>query len=136
MSILSAEEAISQKVAHDFEFQVKYSKFQLQHTAPFFFFFFFLSFFHSINLAHCCVFVHYNSLFLLHHINCRYTQPRKVKQSNLHKNCALLGYYAASSGKSLPMFWPNLTVPSSWTLEDGTVRLGQNISKELPLLAA
>jgi len=29
------------------------------------------------------------------------------------KNCALLGYYAASSGNFLPMLWENLSVPSS-----------------------
>jgi len=28
-------------------------------------------------------------------------------------NCALLGYYAAGSGNLLPMFWNNLSVPSS-----------------------
>jgi hypothetical protein len=31
----------------------------------------------------------------------------------LDENCALLGYYAASSGKSLPMFQDNLSAPSS-----------------------
>jgi hypothetical protein len=29
------------------------------------------------------------------------------------ENCALLGYYAACSGNSLPMFWDNLSVPPS-----------------------
>jgi len=29
------------------------------------------------------------------------------------ENCAFLGYYAASSGKSLQTFWNNLWVPSS-----------------------
>ena len=29
------------------------------------------------------------------------------------KNCALLGYYAASNGNSLPTFRDNLSVPSS-----------------------
>jgi len=28
--------------------------------------------------------------------------------------CALVGYYAASSGNFLPTFWDNLLVPSSW----------------------
>ena len=43
------------------------------------------------------------------------------------KNCALLGHYAASSGNFLQTFWDNLSVPFS---------LSQNVSKELPLLAA
>ena len=30
-----------------------------------------------------------------------------------NKNCTLLGYYTASSGNSLLMFWDNQTVPSS-----------------------
>ena len=29
------------------------------------------------------------------------------------ENCSLLGYYGASSGNSIPMFWDNLFVPSS-----------------------
>jgi len=29
------------------------------------------------------------------------------------ENCALLGYYAASSGNLLPSLWDNLSVPSS-----------------------
>ena len=29
------------------------------------------------------------------------------------ENCDLLGYYAASSGNSLPTFWENLSIPSS-----------------------
>jgi len=46
--------------------------------------------------------------------------------------CALLGNYAAYDGNSLPVFWNNLSVPTSWvkcpkegflTLEDGTNRL-------------
>ena len=31
----------------------------------------------------------------------------------ISENCALLGYYAVSSGNFLPMFWDNLSVPSS-----------------------
>jgi hypothetical protein len=31
-----------------------------------------------------------------------------------HENCALPGYYAASSGNVLPTFRDNLSVPSSW----------------------
>jgi hypothetical protein len=36
-----------------------------------------------------------------------------LKSSNILENCALLGYYAASSGNFLPMFRDNLSVPSS-----------------------
>jgi hypothetical protein len=50
------------------------------------------------------------------------------------ENCALQGYYAASSGNNaLPKFRYNLSVPSS---EDDTDRLSRNVGKELPLLAA
>ena len=42
------------------------------------------------------------------------------------ENCALLGYYAASSGYFLPTLSP----------EDVTDRLSWNVSKKLPLLAA
>jgi hypothetical protein len=31
----------------------------------------------------------------------------------VHENCALLGYYAAHSGNTLPTFRDNLSVPSS-----------------------
>ena len=56
------------------------------------------------------------------------------------ENCTLLGYYTVSSDNSLPMFEDNLSVPSSkvknvfLTLEDGTYKVVQNVSKELPLL--
>jgi hypothetical protein len=58
------------------------------------------------------------------------------------ETCALLGYYAASSGNFLPTFWDNLSVASSGvknsplTPEDETDRLSQNVGKKLPLLAA
>ena len=58
------------------------------------------------------------------------------------ENCYVLGYYAASSDDSLPMFRDNQSVPSSrvknsiFTFEDGTDRLSRNIGKESPLLAA
>jgi hypothetical protein len=54
------------------------------------------------------------------------------------ENCALLGYYAASSGNFLPTFRDNLSVPFSGflTLEYGTYRLSRNADKKLPLLAA
>jgi len=32
----------------------------------------------------------------------------------VYKNCALLGYYAASTSNSLPTFRDNLSVPSLW----------------------
>jgi len=56
----------------------------------------------------------------------------------VEENCALLRYYAASSGYSLPTFRDNLSVPSSrfLTLEDGTGRVSLNVGKELPPLAA
>jgi hypothetical protein len=42
------------------------------------------------------------------------TCPTNVHRiSNIDENCALLGYYAASSGNSLPTFRDNLSVPSS-----------------------
>ena len=53
----------------------------------------------------------------------------------LYKNCALLGYYAVSSGNFLPTSRDNLSVPSSGA-EDGTDRLSRNVGKKLPLLAA
>jgi hypothetical protein len=36
-----------------------------------------------------------------------------LKSSNILENCALVGYYAASSGNSLPTFRDNVSVPSS-----------------------
>jgi len=46
-----------------------------------------------------------------------------------HDPCALLGYYAASSGNSLQTFRDNLSVPPS------RVKKSRNVGKELPLLA-
>ena len=43
-------------------------------------------------------------------------------RSEVDENCAVLGYYAASSGNSLPTFRDNQSVPTSRlkkTLEDG-----------------
>jgi len=41
------------------------------------------------------------------------------------ENCALLGYYSASSGDFLPTFRDNLSVPSSGFLFDSwTLRMG------------
>jgi hypothetical protein len=61
------------------------------------------------------------------------------------ENCALLGYYAMSSGNFLSTVWDNLSIPSSkvknikkkiLTLKDGNNMLSWNVSTELPLLAA
>jgi hypothetical protein len=62
------------------------------------------------------------------------------------EKCVLLGYYAASSGNSLPTFRDKVSVPSSraknprclgfLTFEAGTDTLSRNVGKELPLLAA
>ena len=49
--------------------------------------------------------------------------------------CALLGYYATSSGNPVPTFWNSVSVPSSMVvliLEDGTDRLSRNVGKGLP----
>jgi hypothetical protein len=42
----------------------------------------------------------------------------KARLLNLweHQNCAFPGYYVASSGNYLPMFWDNPLVPSSRVL--------------------
>jgi hypothetical protein len=61
--------------------------------------------------------------------------------------CALLGYYAASSGNRLTTFRDSVSVPASrvknskrspsllrlLTLEDGTDMLSRNVGKGLPL---
>jgi len=60
------------------------------------------------------------------------------------ENCAVLGYYAASSDNSLPTFRDKLSVPSSTgrnptkILEhvNGTDRVPRNVGKELQPLAA
>jgi len=53
---------------------------------------------------------------------------------------ALLGYYAACSGNSLPTFRDNVSAPSSrvksWTLEDGNDTLSRNVGNELPPFTA
>jgi len=61
----------------------------------------------------------------------------------VHEICALLGYYAAYYGMSLPAFRDMLWVPFSRVknpslliLEDGTYRLYRNVGKELPPYAA
>jgi hypothetical protein len=59
-----------------------------------------LYFFHSIPLNPCFITWHGYP-----HTN--------VQVSALHENCTIHGYYTASSGNFLPMFWDNLSVPSS-----------------------
>jgi hypothetical protein len=56
-------------------------------------------------------------------------------------NCVLLGYYAASSYKSLATFRDNLMGPLKMgpiglILENGANWLSRNVGKELPLPAA
>jgi hypothetical protein len=52
---------------------------------------------------------------------------------------ALLGYYATSSGNTIPTFRDNVSVPSSivfldfLTLGDGTDTLHRNVGKGLPI---
>jgi hypothetical protein len=55
-----------------------------------------------------------------------------------YDNCALLGYYAASSGNFFTTFRDNPSVPSSGeiTAEDGADRLFQNVDKNLLLFSA
>jgi len=50
--------------------------------------------------------------------------------------CALLRYYTAYNGSSLPTFRNFLSVPYSRALEDGANWLSRNVGKELPLYAA
>ena len=56
------------------------------------------------------------------------------------ENCALMGYYVASSGNSLPTFRDNLSVLFSMVtiviFQDGTDRFSRNFGKELTLIAA
>ena len=61
------------------------------------------------------------------------------------ENCALLGYYIASTGNFLPTFRDNVLVPSSgvknpkegfFILEGGIDMLYRNVGKKLPLIAA
>jgi hypothetical protein len=81
---------------------------------------------------------------------------RKLHSEELHKICAVLGYYAASCGNPLPTFRNNVSVPSSrvktskkknrqdyavylgdfLTLEYGIDTLSRNVGKGLPLDAA
>ena len=58
---------------------------------------------------------------------------RTLSERPLSEHCGLLGYYAASSGNSLPTFRGNRCVPFS---ADGTDRLSSNFGNPLPLLAA
>ena len=63
--------------------------------------------------------------------------PREV-----YENCALLGYYAASSGNLLPTLRDKLSIPSLGVekpkeflaSEDGTDGLSRNVGNKLQLL--
>jgi hypothetical protein len=60
--------------------------------------------------------------------------------SDVDEICAVLGYYAASSGNPSPTFWDSVSVQSSrvkqsLTLEDRTDTLSQNVGKRLTLNA-
>jgi len=52
-----------------------------------------------------------------------------ISKLDLYENCAFLGYYAASSGNSLPTFRDKLSFPSSG-VEEGTDRLFRNVVKK------
>jgi len=89
---------------------------------------------------------------------CHKAFNKTIKISGIRRevaeHCAVLGYYATSSGNFLPTFRYNLSVPSSgfknpkekerdpkdyvgfFNLEDGTDRLCRNAHNKLPLLAA
>jgi len=57
----------------------------------------------------------------VHH---RYTRILQIATELNHaalENCALLAYYAASSGNSLPTFRHNLSVPDFWPLKMGPI---------------
>jgi len=66
---------------------------------------------------------------LVHHVGA-FKAYRRVQ---VWEKCALLGYYAASSGNFLQTFWDNLSVPFL-TLYDGTDKLCRNVCKKLSLL--
>jgi len=57
------------------------------------------------------------------------------------ENCALLGYYAISSGNSLQTFGAIFRPQFQWSriqerrFQDGSNRLSWNVSKEVPLFA-
>jgi hypothetical protein len=60
-------------------------------------------------------------------------QTRKQRHFCVIPGCALLGYYAASSGNSLPVFRDKLSVPASRSFP--TTYRCRNVGKELPLYA-
>jgi hypothetical protein len=62
-------------------------------------------------------------------------RPRTRWRDKFEGNCALLAYYAASSGESLSDVWGPSLCPFL-TLEDETDMLSRNVCKESPLLAA
>ena len=63
----------------------------------------------------------------------------KCLTSSFHRevdeNFAVLGYYAASSSNSIPMFLDNLSVPSLRVKNlRRTDRLSRNVGKKIPLI--
>jgi hypothetical protein len=68
-------------------------------------------------------------------VNLIITWYNSAQVRKFDENCALLSYYAASSGNSLRTFRENVSIPFL-TLEDGTNRLSRNVGKALLLLAA
>ena len=68
-----------------------------------------------------------NSVYISHVLTVRFAAQSLLpvalacRQETFAANCALLGYYAASSGKLFPMFRDNLSAPLSGL----TIRIGQ-----------
>jgi len=58
---------------------------------------------------------------------------RELEGIHQDENCALLGFYAASIGNSLPTFRDNIG-PILKGQEDGTDKFPRNVDKELLLL--
>jgi hypothetical protein len=87
---------------------------------------------------------------MTHHVLSDFVSPCFYPSKGSDEICALLGYYTALSGSSVPTFRDNLSVPYSrvkkskkkaffWdflTLEDGRDKLSRNVGTELPLNAA
>ena len=67
---------------------------------------------------------------------CKVSTVPEGLETLLDEICALLGYYAALSGSSVPSFRGSLTVKKFLTIANGTDRLSRNVGTELPLNAA